>query len=105
LVVPVDEGTDVGLQVPREYNSHPSPAAAHRQLKRRVVAQGIAIARVLVSRRDQEHPQPQHLDDPMIGIEDKDESVSEGGLGKLANLLRLGAERLSGEHIARCGIG
>lgn len=38
----------------------------HRHLEHRVRAQAVAIVGVLVARRDQEHPPPQHLDHLMV---------------------------------------
>ena len=39
---------------------------SHGQLEHRIAAQRVAVVRVLIARRDQEHPQPQHRDEIVI---------------------------------------
>ena len=36
------------------------------QLEHRIAAQRVAVVRVLIARRDQEHPQPQHLHELVV---------------------------------------
>ena len=53
--------------VGREHSAAPlSGRPPHGHLENRVRSHAVAIVRILVTRRDQEHPQSQHLDDLVI---------------------------------------